>query len=168
MTELGHLPTSVLWGILFLMEFVFYWIFLYQSSWFCCPLPRPKFRKKTKTGRPISAGGDGNFPTSYHKGVFYTSYHPGLKRIQQLSHRLKKQVFALFVDLSAAFDHVIRIWLFKSLYQRLAAEQSKNYWNCSSQSTRLRPLLFISCHATRTKESAVVYLSIYNDNILWL
>ena len=48
-----------------------------------------------------------------------------LKRIQQVSYRSKKQVFALFVDLSAAFDHVNRDWLFKSLYQRLTAGQSK-------------------------------------------
>ena len=28
--------------------------------------------------------------------------------------------FVLFVDLTTAFDHVIRPWLFKSIYQRLS------------------------------------------------
>ena len=31
---------------------------------------------------------------------------------------MKKTGYILFVDLSAAFDHVIRPWLFKSIYQR--------------------------------------------------
>ena len=33
---------------------------------------------------------------------------------------MKKPVFVLFVDLSAAFDHVVRSWLFKSIYQRFS------------------------------------------------
>ena len=32
---------------------------------------------------------------------------------------MRKPVFLLFVDLSAAFDHIVRKWLFKSIYQRL-------------------------------------------------
>ena len=31
---------------------------------------------------------------------------------------MKIHAFVLFVDLTAAFDHVIRPWLFKSIYQR--------------------------------------------------
>ena len=38
-----------------------------------------------------------------------------LKRIQQISQQTKRPVFALFIDLTAAFDHVIREWLFKSI-----------------------------------------------------
>ena len=45
-------------------------------------------------------------------GIFAT------KRIQQISDSMKKPVYALFVDLTAAFDHVIRDWLFVSIYQR--------------------------------------------------
>ena len=37
----------------------FKFLFLYQSSWFCCPLTRLKFRKKAIAGRPTSARGDG-------------------------------------------------------------------------------------------------------------
>ena len=48
-----------------------------------------------------------------------------IKRIQQISYRSKKQLFVLFVDLSAAFDHVNRDWLFKSIYQRLPRDQSQ-------------------------------------------
>jgi len=33
---------------------------------------------------------------------------------------MKKTVFVLFVDLSVAFDHIVRSSLFKSIYQRLA------------------------------------------------
>ena len=45
------------------------------------------------------------------------------KRIQQISHSIKKPVYVLFVDLSAAFDHVIRDWLFKSIFQRFPDTQ---------------------------------------------
>lgn len=48
-----------------------------------------------------------------------------VKRIQQLSYRSKKPIFVLFVDLSAAFDHINRKWLFKSIYQRLATKESE-------------------------------------------
>ena len=41
-----------------------------------------------------------------------------LKRIQQISNSSKKQLYALFVDLTAAFDHVRRDWLFNSIKQR--------------------------------------------------
>ena len=40
------------------------------------------------------------------------------KRIQQITDKMKKPVYVLFVDLSAAFDHIVRPWLFKSVYQR--------------------------------------------------
>ena len=42
-----------------------------------------------------------------------------VKRIQQVSHRSKKPIYALFVDHSAVFDHVNRGWLFQSINQRL-------------------------------------------------
>jgi len=35
------------------------------------------------------------------------------------SDKMQKQIFVLFVDLSAAFDHVVRKWLFKSVYLRI-------------------------------------------------
>ena len=40
------------------------------------------------------------------------------KRIQQISDKIQKPVFLLFVDMSAAFDHNERKWLFQSIYQR--------------------------------------------------
>ena len=45
------------------------------------------------------------------------------KRVQQISDSMQKPVFVLFVDLTAAFDHVIRDWLFKSIYQRLSSDE---------------------------------------------
>lgn len=50
-------------------------------------------------------------------GIFIT------KRIQQISDSMQKSVYVLFVDLSAAFDHVIRDWLFKSIRQRLDSNE---------------------------------------------
>ena len=47
-----------------------------------------------------------------------------LKRIQQISNSSKKQLYALFVDLTAAFDHVRRDWLFKSIRQRFPNQES--------------------------------------------
>ena len=35
-----------------------------------------------------------------------------VKRLQQISHSTKKPIYSLFVDLSAAFDHINRDWLF--------------------------------------------------------
>ena len=40
------------------------------------------------------------------------------KRVQQISESLKIPVYALFIDLSAAFDNIARSWLFKSVYVR--------------------------------------------------
>ena len=47
-----------------------------------------------------------------------------LKRVQQISQQTKKTVFALFVDLTAAFDHVRRKWLFKSIKQRFPSHDN--------------------------------------------
>ena len=38
-----------------------------------------------------------------------------IKRIQQITNRKNQLLFLLFVDLSAAFDHIPRKWLFKSI-----------------------------------------------------
>ncbi|MEM6812757.1 MAG: reverse transcriptase domain-containing protein, partial [Pseudomonadota bacterium] len=45
-------------------------------------------------------------------GIFIT------KRIQQISDKTQKPSYLLFIDPRSAFDHVIRKWLFKSIYQR--------------------------------------------------
>ena len=44
------------------------------------------------------------------------------KRVQQITDRMQKPVYVLFVDLSAAFDHIGRPWLFKSIYNRFPTE----------------------------------------------
>ena len=49
-----------------------------------------------------------------------------VKRVQQISEKMKKLVYALFVDLSAAFDHVRREWMFKSIKNRHLNESDKN------------------------------------------
>ena len=40
------------------------------------------------------------------------------KRVQQISESMKMPVYAPFIDLSAAFDHIVCSWLFKSVYVR--------------------------------------------------
>ena len=40
------------------------------------------------------------------------------KRIQQITDKMKRPAYVLFVHLIAAFDHVVREWLFKSIYHR--------------------------------------------------
>ena len=52
-------------------------------------------------------------------GIFIT------KRIQQISEGMKKPVYALFIDLSAAFDHINRSWLFKSISLRFPRQSDK-------------------------------------------
>jgi hypothetical protein len=42
-----------------------------------------------------------------------------IKRVHQITNRMKVPVHTLFIDLSAAFDHVDRKLLFKSIRQRL-------------------------------------------------
>jgi sorting nexin-29 len=48
-----------------------------------------------------------------------------LKRVQQISKKAKKKVYALFIDLTAAFDHVNRDWMFESILQRLPNDSNK-------------------------------------------
>ena len=38
---------------------------------------------------------------------------------------MKKPVYALFIDLSAAFDHINRSWLFKSISLRFPRQSDK-------------------------------------------
>ena len=46
-----------------------------------------------------------------------------LKRIQQISAKMKKEVYVAFIDLTAAFDTVVRNWLFRSIFSRLHEAQ---------------------------------------------
>ena len=47
------------------------------------------------------------------------------KSIQQITNKMKKTTYLLFVDLTAAFDHVERSWLFQSIRMRFPNESSK-------------------------------------------
>ena len=47
------------------------------------------------------------------------------KRIHQITDHMKRPVFVLFIDLSAAFDHVPRTVMFESLKKRLPSSHSK-------------------------------------------
>ena len=52
-------------------------------------------------------------------GLYY------LKRLHQVTAGMKKKAYILFVDLTAAFDHVKRPWLFRTIEQRLPDEPSR-------------------------------------------
>lgn len=41
------------------------------------------------------------------------------KSIQRITENMKKPVYSIFIDLTAAFDHVERKWMFKTIHQRL-------------------------------------------------
>ena len=47
-----------------------------------------------------------------------------VKRVQQITNRKKQPLYLLFVDLTAAFDHVPRHWMFDSIRLRLCEDQS--------------------------------------------
>ena len=57
------------------------------------------------------------------RGTTDGTYH--LKRIHQITASMKKPVYLAFIDLTAAFDHVIRPWLFESILQRLSSDENK-------------------------------------------
>lgn len=42
-----------------------------------------------------------------------------VKSLQQIAHKTNKTMYVLFIDLTAAFDHIERKWLFKTIKQRL-------------------------------------------------
>ena len=50
-----------------------------------------------------------------------------IKRIQQITDKMKRTAYILFVDQSAAFDHLVRKWLFKSIHQRFAPDSDTTY-----------------------------------------
>ena len=52
-------------------------------------------------------------------GIFIT------KSIQQITNKMKKTTYLLFVDLTAAFDHVERSWLFKTIRKRFKSSCDK-------------------------------------------
>ena len=47
-----------------------------------------------------------------------------VKRVQQITNRKKQPLYLIFVDLTAAFDHVPRHWMFDSIRLRLCEDQS--------------------------------------------
>ena len=42
-----------------------------------------------------------------------------IKRLQQIAMKRKKRIYACFIDLTAAFDKIMRTWLFQSIYIRM-------------------------------------------------
>ena len=53
------------------------------------------------------------------KGIGTVDAIYNLKQVHNITNAMKKPVFLLFIDLTAAFDYVVRTWLFSSISQRL-------------------------------------------------
>ena len=51
------------------------------------------------------------------RGTQYAIYT--IKRLQQIAMKRKKRIYACFIDLTAAFDKIMRTWLFQSIYIRM-------------------------------------------------
>ena len=47
-----------------------------------------------------------------------------IKRIHQITEKMRKLVYCIYIDLTAAFDAVQRLWMFKSIYNRMPPSQS--------------------------------------------
>ena len=57
------------------------------------------------------------------RGTTDGTYH--LKIIHQITASMKKPSYLVFIDLTAAFDHVIRPWLFESIQQRISSDENR-------------------------------------------
>ena len=49
-----------------------------------------------------------------------------VKRIHEISDKMKKPVYAIFIDLTAAFDHIERKWMFKTIHQRFHRDADRS------------------------------------------
>ena len=98
-----------------------------------------------------------------------------LKRIQQITSKTKTQVYALFIDLSAAFDHINRKWLFKTIRQRFSDEQEtklidllESLYDCTTTSLAETPddtFKTISGVRQGGPESPILY-NLYMDYVM--
>ena len=68
-------------------------------------------------------------------GIFF------VKRLQEIANKTTQPIYALFVDLTAAFDHVNRDWLFQSIKQRFPGNQAIFSLNCLKSYTQKHKLL---------------------------
>lgn len=60
-----------------------------------------------------------DFQNGFRKGRGTTDGIYVTKMMQHIAHKTNKEIYVLFVDLSSAFDHINREWLFKSIRNRL-------------------------------------------------
>ena len=48
-----------------------------------------------------------------------------LKRVQQITEKMKRPTYVLFIDLTAAFDHIDRDIMFETIYQRISSYEDR-------------------------------------------
>ena len=78
-----------------------------------------------------------------------------VKRIHQITNRKKQMLFLLFVDLTAAFDHIPRSWLFRSIQLRFADERLPRVFEILEKLYRQTSLTFDQANLTFKTTSGV-------------
>lgn len=74
----------------------------------------------------------------------------GLKRVQQITNRKQQPLFLLFVDLTAAFDHIPRNWLFGSIKMRFPDYNPPRLFTILEQLYKQTTLTFQETHTFKT------------------
>ena len=78
-----------------------------------------------------------------------------LKRIQQITDRKKQPLFLLFVDLTAAYDHIPRSWLFQSIKMRFQNKEHPRMIDILEQLYKQTSLTFLETDETFETTSGV-------------
>ena len=78
-----------------------------------------------------------------------------LKRIQQITDRKKQPLFSLFVDLTAAYDHIPRSWLFQSIKMRFQNKEHPRMIDILEQLYKQTSLTFLETDETFETTSGV-------------
>ena len=78
-----------------------------------------------------------------------------IKRVQQVTHKKQQPLFLLFVDLTAAFDHVPRKWLFDSIRLRFPTEHNLRLFDILESLYRNTSLTYDEANVTFKTSSGV-------------
>jgi hypothetical protein len=78
-----------------------------------------------------------------------------VKRVQQITNRKKQPLYLLFVDLTAAFDHIPRKWLFDSIRLRFHSAQNQRLVDILEKLYQNTSLTFNEAKSTFTTSSGV-------------
>jgi len=91
----------------------------------------------------------------FRKGRGTTDGIYSVKRVHQISNRKKQPLFLLFVDLTAAFDHVPRKWLFDTIRLRFSDGDNLKLFKILESLYRKTSLTYQEAQTTFTVTSGV-------------